>query len=105
MAEEFQSLGHFTRNTNPGFKTPVVQSPSMGRKIFPGLSEAIGAAQKAIPPESYAFFDGEFGHQSLDALLADFQHGVRVLLVSFGSRFLQDKNSNRSWLLQQECAV
>jgi cardiolipin synthase len=64
----------------------------MGRKIFPGMLEAIGAARKSILLETYTFSDGQVGRRFLEALLAATRRGVnvRVLMDAAGSWFLPD---------------
>jgi cardiolipin synthase len=76
----------------PAPKTPALQWLCMGRKIFPGMLEAIGAARKSILLETYTFSDGQVGRRFLEALLAATRRGVnvRVLMDAAGSWFLPD---------------
>src|ERR1700722_10016055 len=70
-------------------KTPAFLWQSTGQKIFPGMLEAIGAAQKSIQLETYIYSDGKLGRQFLEALLAAARGvQVRVLVDAVGSWLL-----------------
>ena len=74
-------------------KIPVLRWHCTGREIFPGMLDAIGAAQKSIEFETYIFADGEVGRQFLHALVSAARRGVRVrvLVDAAGSWMLPDK--------------
>jgi cardiolipin synthase len=74
-------------------KIPVLRWHCTGREIFPGMLDAIGAAQKSIEFETYIFSDGQLGRQFLNALVSAALRGVhvRVLVDAAGSWMLPDK--------------
>src|SRR5580692_9931866 len=77
-------------------KIPALQWLSTGREIFPAMLAAMGAAQKSILLETYAYSDGNLGQQFLETLLAAARRGVRVrvLVDAAGSWFLPNNFFN-----------